>query len=332
MGVEAARLALRSAPAAAPEALWFATATPAYLDKTNATAIHAALRLPSTWPPSTSAAPSGRGSAPSGQLGAAGTGTILVVLADMRDGLPTTATSRPGATAPPPCWWATTARCPGGRRVPGWGFGHRRIPGPLADPRRPAVQVVGGAVRRDPLRARSASTPGPRRSRPPGSAAGAGRPGGRHRHARPGRERPSPQTRGGRRGVGRRSVGDGGPDRGRPSRAGPGVDARAGRAGPGGGGGVPGRRGRRPPLPDHRGLAGWRRPTRWPPRSPAAPTSATARSSPGGACSPPNRPAAPSPSGSRPRPPGAARSGSSASSVRGTAPPRPCTCPRPECR
>ena len=47
MGVEAARLALRSAPAAAPDAIWFATATPAYLDKTNATAIHSALRQPS---------------------------------------------------------------------------------------------------------------------------------------------------------------------------------------------------------------------------------------------------------------------------------------------
>src|SRR5712664_1183168 len=46
MGAEAARLALRSAPAGArPEALWFSTVAPAYLDKTNATAIHAALRL-----------------------------------------------------------------------------------------------------------------------------------------------------------------------------------------------------------------------------------------------------------------------------------------------
>src|SRR5262245_14276887 len=44
MGVEAARAALR-ATAARPAALWFATADPAYLEKTNATAIHAALRL-----------------------------------------------------------------------------------------------------------------------------------------------------------------------------------------------------------------------------------------------------------------------------------------------
>src|SRR5260370_1761384 len=45
VGVEAARLALRSAPDARPRALWFATVAPAYLDKTNAATIHAALRL-----------------------------------------------------------------------------------------------------------------------------------------------------------------------------------------------------------------------------------------------------------------------------------------------
>src|SRR2546427_3419221 len=45
LGVEAARAALRRAPRLAPEALYFATALPAYLDKTNATAIHAALDL-----------------------------------------------------------------------------------------------------------------------------------------------------------------------------------------------------------------------------------------------------------------------------------------------
>jgi hydroxymethylglutaryl-CoA synthase len=44
MGVEAARAALRGA-AVAPQAVYFATAAPAYLDKTNATAIHAALGL-----------------------------------------------------------------------------------------------------------------------------------------------------------------------------------------------------------------------------------------------------------------------------------------------
>jgi 3-hydroxy-3-methylglutaryl CoA synthase len=45
MGFEAARLALRSVGGAFPRALWFATAEPAYLEKTNSAAIHAALRL-----------------------------------------------------------------------------------------------------------------------------------------------------------------------------------------------------------------------------------------------------------------------------------------------
>src|SRR5688500_7370463 len=45
MGVEAARAARRGAPRLTPAALYFATADPAYLDKTNATAIHAALDL-----------------------------------------------------------------------------------------------------------------------------------------------------------------------------------------------------------------------------------------------------------------------------------------------
>jgi 3-hydroxy-3-methylglutaryl CoA synthase/uncharacterized OB-fold protein len=44
MGVAAARLALHG-NAAEPRTLWFATAEPPYLDKTNATAVHAALRL-----------------------------------------------------------------------------------------------------------------------------------------------------------------------------------------------------------------------------------------------------------------------------------------------
>ena len=48
MGVEAARVALRHAPeGSTPADLVFATTTPAYADKTNATAIHAALALPS---------------------------------------------------------------------------------------------------------------------------------------------------------------------------------------------------------------------------------------------------------------------------------------------
>ena len=45
MGVEAARRALRSPAAVTPATLWFSTVAPTYLDKTNATTLHAALRL-----------------------------------------------------------------------------------------------------------------------------------------------------------------------------------------------------------------------------------------------------------------------------------------------
>jgi len=90
MGVEAARFALRSAGDARADTLWFATANPAYLEKTNATAIHAALRLDQTVPAldAGGAVRSGVGT-----LRAAldHTGTVLVVASDLRTGLPTSA-------------------------------------------------------------------------------------------------------------------------------------------------------------------------------------------------------------------------------------------------
>lgn len=89
MGVEAARLALSpgSGAPAAPSALWFSTTEPPYLDKTNATAVHAALRLDRA-----TAAYDAVGSARSAMgalrlaLEAASPG--LVVAADLRTGLP----------------------------------------------------------------------------------------------------------------------------------------------------------------------------------------------------------------------------------------------------
>ena len=45
MGVEAARIALRTATGEPPAEVWFATTSPAYADKTNAVAVHAALGL-----------------------------------------------------------------------------------------------------------------------------------------------------------------------------------------------------------------------------------------------------------------------------------------------
>ena len=98
MGVEAARLALRAVPTVtAPESVWFATTDPAYFDKTNATAIHAALRLPTE-----SVALDFGGALRSGvgalaaALGLRGTGAALVVASDRRDGLPTGADESEG--------------------------------------------------------------------------------------------------------------------------------------------------------------------------------------------------------------------------------------------
>ncbi len=95
MAVEAGRLALRSAGDVRPAALWFTTVAPAYLDKTNATTIHAALRLDASVP-----ALDFGGAIRSG-VGAfatalAGTEPVLVIASDQRDGLPTSADEAAG--------------------------------------------------------------------------------------------------------------------------------------------------------------------------------------------------------------------------------------------
>ncbi|MGY9074464.1 MAG: OB-fold domain-containing protein [Acidimicrobiales bacterium] len=88
MGVEAARNALRVEGAPAPSTVLFATTNPAYLDKTNATAIHAALDLPQD----VFAADMG-GAARSGtatiMAAANWRGTALAVVSDLRTGQPT---------------------------------------------------------------------------------------------------------------------------------------------------------------------------------------------------------------------------------------------------
>jgi hydroxymethylglutaryl-CoA synthase len=98
LGVEAARLALRGAPGRTPDALWFSTARPAYLDKTNATAVAAALRLPGDVGAYDFGGALRSGS---GALLAAlrGAGTTLIVASDLRDGLPTSADEAAGGDA-----------------------------------------------------------------------------------------------------------------------------------------------------------------------------------------------------------------------------------------
>ncbi len=101
MGVEAARLALRSGPPGGVgplDQLWFSTTTPSYTDKTNATTIHAALRLDRDVPAFDA---NGSIRSAAGVLRAAlrGTGTTLVVAADARSGLPNSTDEREGGDA-----------------------------------------------------------------------------------------------------------------------------------------------------------------------------------------------------------------------------------------
>ncbi len=98
MAVEAARLALRPLGPGGRDhvgALWLSTTDPAYVDKTNATIVHAALRLDRS-----AAALDVNGSvrSASGALTAAlqGAGPTLVVASDTRTGLPTSADEREG--------------------------------------------------------------------------------------------------------------------------------------------------------------------------------------------------------------------------------------------
>jgi 3-hydroxy-3-methylglutaryl CoA synthase/uncharacterized OB-fold protein len=95
MGVEAARLALRAAADAQPRVLAFSTTSPAYLDKTNATGVHAALRL------DTDVVAADFGGAIRSGVAALtvalhGPDPTLLVTADVRDGLPTSADEAAG--------------------------------------------------------------------------------------------------------------------------------------------------------------------------------------------------------------------------------------------
>ncbi len=94
LGVEAGRAALRGT-AIIPQALYFATSDPAYVDKTNATAIHAALDLP-TSAFAVDVAGSVRGMV--GAMRAARDTRVpaLAVLSDIRTGRPGSADEREG--------------------------------------------------------------------------------------------------------------------------------------------------------------------------------------------------------------------------------------------
>lgn len=84
MAVQAARACLATTPAP-PDSLLFATVVPAYADRTNASAIHAALRLPETVP-ALDLGLSARSAVGGLLLAAGGQGTTLVTSADIRTG------------------------------------------------------------------------------------------------------------------------------------------------------------------------------------------------------------------------------------------------------
>ncbi len=86
LAVEAARVARRRAPDVPLESVWFATAAPPYLDRTNATAVHAALRLPEECG-AYDVVGSLRGAMGALRAAAAQPGPALAVAADLRTGL-----------------------------------------------------------------------------------------------------------------------------------------------------------------------------------------------------------------------------------------------------
>jgi 3-hydroxy-3-methylglutaryl CoA synthase len=88
LGVEAARLALRTlAPATRIDLVTLSTVAPAYLDKTNAAALHAALRLDHNVP-ALDLGGAQRSAVGALMLALRAGGTALVVAADIRGGLP----------------------------------------------------------------------------------------------------------------------------------------------------------------------------------------------------------------------------------------------------
>jgi 3-hydroxy-3-methylglutaryl CoA synthase/uncharacterized OB-fold protein len=99
MGVAAGRVALANAPTGfVPDSLIFATSSPAYLDKTNATAIHAALGLPEATG-AYDVCGAIRSAAGAMRLANSAVHSSLVVCADVRTGLPGSADESAGGDA-----------------------------------------------------------------------------------------------------------------------------------------------------------------------------------------------------------------------------------------
>jgi hydroxymethylglutaryl-CoA synthase len=87
MAVEAGRAALAAYSGPAPESLWFSTANPPYLDRTNANVVHAALRLDRR-APAYDVVGSVRGTFAALRAAVGSPGPAMVVASDLRTGLP----------------------------------------------------------------------------------------------------------------------------------------------------------------------------------------------------------------------------------------------------
>ena len=257
MGVEAARIALRAAPEGTHDpTVWFATTEPAYLDKTNATAIHAALGLASSV-----GAYDVNGAVRSNVAAciAADATDGLAILSDIRTGLPGGADEANGGDAAVAFLFGegeVIAETIGGAGATGEFLDRWRAPGGVG------LAHVGGALRRARLRA--AGRAGRHRRAQVGRADG-GRPRPRHR-GRPARPRGAGRGQGHRRptrGLRRRPHLGRRQPRSRPGRPPAGRRPRPGRARPDDRAGAAGRRRRRrgscaPPTPSS--LADPRRP------------------------------------------------------------------------
>ena len=98
MGFEAARMIVSAEGKTKPEALWFTTSEPPYMEKTNANVIHSALQLPKG-----ASAYDFNGALKSG-IGAIKTAltsnqTVLLVQSDIRGGLPSSPDESQGGDA-----------------------------------------------------------------------------------------------------------------------------------------------------------------------------------------------------------------------------------------
>ena len=112
MGVAAARTALAGAPDGVRlRSLWFSTVAPPYLDKTNATAVHAALRMPAD-APAYDMNGAVRSAAGALWAGMATGRPALVVGADMRTGRPGSPDEATGGDAASALLVGTTADGP----------------------------------------------------------------------------------------------------------------------------------------------------------------------------------------------------------------------------